>query len=183
MSTSSAVDAADLRSACDGIDPLPRGLPPVDDLASFFRVRVMGHYDGYYRPRVTMIDKRLKWFRGIGIALGAVGVVLGTTAAVLDASLASWIAVVATIGTAVAAHVAATRYQVPAHRVRAHGRGAPPDKVRADRPDARGRAAAARPPRRAGDLHREPGVDGEAGRGPRGPEGAGSPLIPGARLL
>jgi hypothetical protein len=83
----------------------------VHDLASFFAVRVAGQCDGYYRPRVTKIDKRLRWFRGVGIVLGAVGAVLGAAAAVLDASLASWIAVVATVGTAVAAHVAATRYE------------------------------------------------------------------------
>jgi len=132
------VDAADLRSACDGIDPLPRGLPPVDDLASFFVVRVMGQYDGYYRPQVTMIDTRLKWFRGIGIALGAVGAVLGAIAAVLDASLASWIAVVATVGTAVAAHVAATRYEFQRIEFARTAEELRQIKVRADRPDATG---------------------------------------------
>lgn len=103
--------AADLRSACEGIDPVRRALPPVHDLASYFAVRAAGQCDNYYRPRVAMIDKRLRWFRGVGIALGAVGTVLGAVAALLDASLASWIAVVATVGTAVAAHVAATRYE------------------------------------------------------------------------
>ena len=127
-------DAADLRSACDGIDPVPRALPPVNDLASFFAVRVAGQYDTYYRPRVTMIDKRLRWFRGIGVALGAVGAVLGAVAAVLDASLASWIAVVATVGTAVAAHVAATRYEFQRIEFARTAEELRQIKARADRP-------------------------------------------------
>lgn len=105
------LDVADLQSACEGIEPVARALPPVRDLASFFKVRVGGQYDGYYRPRVKMIDKRLKRFRFVGFVLGAVGAALGAAAAVFGASFASWIAVVATAGTAVAAHVAATRYE------------------------------------------------------------------------
>jgi hypothetical protein len=105
------LDAADLRSACEGIEPAARALPAVHDLASFFAVRVGGQHDDYYVPRVKTIDKRLKWFRVVGVALGAVGAVLGAAAAVVGASFASWIAVGATVGTAVAAHVAATRYE------------------------------------------------------------------------
>ncbi len=105
------LSAADLRSACEGIHPAKRTLPPVHDLASFFAVRVAGQRTGYYLPRVQLIDKRLRWFRAVGIALGAAGAVLGAVAAALGASLASWMAVVATVGTAVAAHVSATRYE------------------------------------------------------------------------
>src|SRR5262249_15239058 len=105
------LDAADLRSACERIEPAARSLPPVHDLASFFAVRVGGQYDDYYVPRVKMIDKRLTWFRAVGLALGGAGAVLGAAAAVVGASSAAWIAVLATVGTAVAAHVAATRYE------------------------------------------------------------------------
>ncbi len=105
------VDAADLEKHRSGIQPVARDLPPVVDAASFFAVRVGGQIDKYYRPRAALLRRRLKQFRMVEIALGAAGVVLGLVAALAALSLAAWIAVVATVTTAFAVHVAATRYE------------------------------------------------------------------------
>ena len=59
---------------------------------------------------------------------------LGAVAAVLGASFASWIAVVATVGTAVAAHVAATRYEFQRIEFARTAEELRQIKARADRP-------------------------------------------------
>ena len=128
------LDAADLQSACDGIDPVDRALPPVRDLVSFFAIRVEGQCTGYYRPQARRIEKRLRWFRAVGLCLGAIGAVLGVAAAVVDASFAPWIAVVATVGTAVAVHVAATRYEFQRIEFARTAEELRQIKARADRP-------------------------------------------------
>lgn len=104
-------DAADLTPPRLGIQPVPRELPTVHGLLSFFKLRVEGQITDYYVKKVDLIGGRLKRFRGIEIGLGLLGAGLGVIAAAIGASFASWIAVVATIGTALAVHVAATRYE------------------------------------------------------------------------
>lgn len=104
-------DGADLLRYREGIVAEERPLPAVHDLASFFAVRVIGQVDGYYRRRARELQRLLRRFRGAGIALGAVGVVVGAVAAVSSASsLGPWIAVITTVSTALAVHVAAGRY-------------------------------------------------------------------------
>jgi hypothetical protein len=104
-------DAADLLSQCTGVDPAERDLPAVHDLPSFFAVRVRGQYEDYYRAKVAFIAGRIRRFRLIEIGLGVLGAALGAAAAAFGASFAGWIAVLATAGTALSAHVAATRYE------------------------------------------------------------------------
>lgn len=104
-------DGADLLRYRDGIVAEVRPLPAVRDLTSYFAVRVTGQIDGYYRRRTRELQRRLRWFRVWGITLGGIGVIVGTiVAAGGSASLASWIAVITTISTALAVHVAACRY-------------------------------------------------------------------------
>jgi len=104
-------DAADLLAQRQGIEPEQRGLPEVTDLPSFFAVRVGGQIDRYYQPRADRIRVVLGRFRVVEVALGLLGAALGGVAAVAGAALAAWIAVVATVGAGLAAHVAAARYE------------------------------------------------------------------------
>ena len=104
-------DAADLNPHHAGIQPVQRGLPAVHDLPSFFEIRVKGQYQDYYEKKAVVIARRIRLFRRFEIGLGVIGAVLGAAAAIVGASFASWIAVVATIGTALSVHVAATRYE------------------------------------------------------------------------
>ena len=104
-------DAADLLPQREGIEAERRDLPAVHDLPSYFVVRVRGQFDGYYRSKAGFIAGRIRLFRRIEIGLGLLGAVLGGVAAVVGASFAGWIAVLATVGTALSVHVAATRYE------------------------------------------------------------------------
>ncbi len=104
-------DGADLLRYRDGIVAEQRPLPAVHDLPSYFAVRVTGQVDGYYRRRAGELQRRLGWFRGAGITLGAIGVVVGAVVAASGStSFAPWIAVITTVNTALAVHVAASRY-------------------------------------------------------------------------
>jgi hypothetical protein len=104
-------DGADLLRYRQGIEPVDRPLPAVSDPSSYFAVRVRSQIDGYYRPKADGLALALRRFRIAEIALGAAGAVVGGAAALLGASIAAWVAVLATIGTALATHVAAGRYE------------------------------------------------------------------------
>jgi hypothetical protein len=104
-------DAADLLPQRTGLEPVKRNLPAVHDLPSFFAVRVRSQYEDYYRAKVAFIAGRIRRFRLAEIGLGVLGAALGAAAAAVGASFAGWIAVLATAGTALSVHVAATRYE------------------------------------------------------------------------
>jgi hypothetical protein len=104
-------DAADLLRYRQGIEPADRPLPEVSDPSSYFAVRVRSQVDDYYRPKADALATTLRRFRIAEIAIGAAGAALGGAAALLGASMATWIAVLATVGTALATHVAAGRYE------------------------------------------------------------------------
>jgi hypothetical protein len=104
-------DGADLLRYRQGIAPADRPLPAVSDPSSYFAVRVRSQVDGYYRPRADALAATLRRFRIAEIVIGAAGAVVGGAAALLGASIAAWVAVLATVGTALATHVAAGRYE------------------------------------------------------------------------
>ncbi|WP_367115167.1 DUF4231 domain-containing protein [Pseudonocardia sp.] len=104
-------ETADLAVAHTGIEAVKRSLPSVHDLNSFFALRVTPQIDDYYVARSIFIRRRIRIFRFVELGLGFVGAALGVLAAAVSSSIASWIAVVATIGTALAVHVSATRYE------------------------------------------------------------------------
>jgi hypothetical protein len=104
-------DAGDLLRYRHGIEAAERDLPAVRDLPGYFDVRVRAQIVGYYQRKADRHARTLRGFRIAEIALGAVGAVLGGVAAVVGASFAPWIAVLATVGTALATHVAASRYE------------------------------------------------------------------------
>lgn len=110
--TSVCTDAADLVRFQSAIMPAERALPEVNDPVSYFAVRVTGQIDGYYRPKAQNLQSRLGRFRMAENAIVVAGVVLGVAAAATaEAPVTSWIAVVTTLGSAIAVHVAATRYE------------------------------------------------------------------------
>ena len=104
-------DASDLLVHRGRIQPVQRGLPAVHDGPSFFGVRVNDQINKYYVPKARAIQSRIKAFRLIEIVLGIAGVLLGAVAVIVGASFAAWIAVLATVGTAMSVHVSATRYE------------------------------------------------------------------------
>jgi hypothetical protein len=104
-------DSADLLPQREGITAENRSLPAVNDLRSYFDERVEAQRKGYYAKRTAEIARRIKRLRRVEVGLGTVGFLIGATAAVFGASLAAWVAVVATIGTALSVHVSASRYE------------------------------------------------------------------------
>jgi hypothetical protein len=104
-------DAGDLLRHRQGIEPVDRPLPAVSDPSSYFAVRVRTQIDGYYRPKADALAVTLRRFRIAEISVGAAGAVVGGAAVVLGAWMATWVAVLATVGTALATHVAAGRYE------------------------------------------------------------------------
>lgn len=104
-------DAADLQQFRSAITVQTRALPSVADVPSFFDQRVKQQIDNYYDTKSRAIKSRIRLFRGVEITLSATAVILGVVAAIIGGSLAAWIAVVATIGTALSVHVSATRYE------------------------------------------------------------------------
>lgn len=104
-------DVADLLTRRVGLTPVARDLPPVHDLHSYIAVRVHGQLRDYYSRRAGEIAARIRRFRGVEVGLAAAGAIIGAIAATAGVSLAVWIAVVATVGTAVSVHVSAARYE------------------------------------------------------------------------
>ena len=108
--TLEAVD--DLQPRTDSIQPKIRSLPEVRDVGGYVAIRVNEQIDGYYRKQVSELNDRLRWLRGAEFALAAAAVVLSVTAGSLGIKGAAvWVPVITTVSGALAAHVAATRYE------------------------------------------------------------------------
>jgi hypothetical protein len=103
--------AADLADEYPGIEPARRDLPPITDPTTFFALRVTHQIDEYYGPKARELSSRLRLFAWIERLLGLAGLIIGVLAVLTGAALAAWIAVLTTVATAVAVHVAATRYE------------------------------------------------------------------------
>lgn len=103
-------DAADLLPHRQGVEAAVRPVSAVHDGRSYFAVRVNAQIDGYYAPRAARITRTLRRLRVVETALGFTGSALGVVAAAAALQLAAWITVVATIGAALATHIAAARY-------------------------------------------------------------------------
>ena len=104
---------ADLAPHTLAVEVASSAPPTVTDLASYIERRVDDQIDTYYRPRAALYHRRARRLRLAGDVLGVVAVVIAGIATVVDASdldLATWVPVVTTIGAAVVAHIAASRY-------------------------------------------------------------------------
>jgi hypothetical protein len=111
--------ALDLERYVAGVDvnredrPVPPSLSP----KAYIEKRVMQQIEGYYRPNARLYARWLSIFRFAELVFGLVATLLGAVAAYIsgttpagDTAVAAWVAVFTTLGAAMAAHVAATRY-------------------------------------------------------------------------
>lgn len=106
------VGAEDLDGYVAGITPATRGLPAVRDVESYLRVRVRAQIDDYYRSGAANLRRRITRLRRIGGGLAMLGAVLAAVAGFVPAAgLTAWVGLVTTVSTAVAAHLAAERYE------------------------------------------------------------------------
>ncbi|MEV0440602.1 DUF4231 domain-containing protein [Streptomyces spectabilis] len=104
-------DASDLLPCIEGITSVPRVPPAVADVDSYVDLRLKQQIDDYYRPKSAEMGRRLALVRRTEISLGCAGAVLGALSGVFEVGeAAAWVAVAATVGTAVGAHSIASRY-------------------------------------------------------------------------
>lgn len=74
-------------------------------------LRVSDQIHNYYTKRAVIYETRVRRLRTVGDLLGVSTVVLAAVAAAFQIDgVAAWVPVLTTIGTSVAAHVAAARY-------------------------------------------------------------------------
>jgi hypothetical protein len=99
--------------------------PPPLGPDEYVKQRIFQQINNYYRPKARQFSKRLQQLRGIEIILGLTATVLASiatflsTAAPLPATVSvdyksdfsSWVAVLTTTAGALAAHIAANRYE------------------------------------------------------------------------
>jgi hypothetical protein len=108
--TLTAVD--DLLPRTAGIEPVLRPLPAVGDVEGYVAIRVNEQIYGYYRTQTRQLNERLRWLRGAEFTLAAAAVVVAATAGSLGVKgAAAWVPVITTVSAALAAHVAAARYE------------------------------------------------------------------------
>ena len=88
-----------------------KGRPPVPALSrdEYIEKRVEQQINGYYRKKARYYARLLSWLRKVQLFFGVAGAALGFLAT-RDIDFSAWVAVVTTLGTALAAHVAANRY-------------------------------------------------------------------------
>lgn len=110
--TSGIVEAVgDLQRHTLGIEPDNKSIPLVHDVDSYIVLRVNDQIDKYYKKKAALYDKRVRRLRRAGDVLGVTALVLAAVAAAFKVdSLNAWVPVVTTIGTSVAAYIAAARY-------------------------------------------------------------------------
>ncbi|GAA3883164.1 hypothetical protein GCM10022243_54760 [Saccharothrix violaceirubra] len=87
-----------------------RPLPDVHDIPSYVERRVAVAVDGYYARRAVEERRRYERLHTAEFVLAVSAVVLGALASATGFDLGAWVAVATTVGTAVAAHVAAARH-------------------------------------------------------------------------
>ena len=103
--------AGDLQRYTEGVHPKTRPLPAVHDVDSYLDVRVReSQLEGYYEPRALLLRRQLRGAKTIEVALALVAAALAATAAI-SPNVGAWAAVVTTAGGAVAAYIAAERYE------------------------------------------------------------------------
>jgi hypothetical protein len=110
--TSGIVEAvSDLQRHTLDVVPDSKPIPLVHDVGSYITLRVNDQIDAYYKKKAALYDRRVRRLRGAGDVLGVIALVLAAVAAAFKVdSLNAWVPVVTTIGTSVAAYIAAARY-------------------------------------------------------------------------
>ncbi|WP_411082838.1 DUF4231 domain-containing protein [Streptomyces sp. cmx-18-6] len=93
------------------VDPA-RPLPDVDGVDSYFRVRVRGQIDDYYRPKALWMRGRLRIVRRTELLLGGAAVLLGAGSGAFQVeAAAAWVAVLSTVSATVVAYATAAKYE------------------------------------------------------------------------
>ena len=84
----------------------------MSDVESYLHVRVGGQIDDYYRPRAAGLETKLDILRWIELSLAIAGAVLTAAAGVFKINgIGVWVPVATTVGAAITAHAAASRYE------------------------------------------------------------------------
>lgn len=105
-------DASDLLPHTLGIRPARRSPPDVTGMDSYIELRIKQQIENYYRPKAEQMGRKVAAVRRTELLLGVAGAVLGALSGALGAqSAAAWVAVVATVGSAVTVHALASKYQ------------------------------------------------------------------------
>lgn len=112
--------ADDMAECLSGVTVTVPNPPTMMTQDEYIEKRVMEQVNEFYRPKARLYARRLNGFRRVELAFGLIGAVLGVVAAfqshqdaaqtVTQSGLAAWVAVVTTVSSALAAHVAAVRY-------------------------------------------------------------------------
>lgn len=104
-------EAGDLQRYTRGILPNDRPLPAVHDVGSYLDIRVReSQLVGYYEPKARLMQQRLRQLKVAEVTLALAAAALAATAAI-SPDVGAWAAVVTTAGGAVAAYIAAERYE------------------------------------------------------------------------
>jgi SMODS and SLOG-associating 2TM effector domain 1/Protein of unknown function (DUF4231) len=104
-------DAAEIAHHTLGVTARDRDLPPVTDIESYLDVRVRKtQLAEYYVPKAVAMRKRLQQLKAVEVVLSLVAASLAATT-IASASVAAWAAVATTAGGAMAAYIAAERYE------------------------------------------------------------------------
>lgn len=104
-------DAGDLQRYTDGVQPRQRPLPDIRDGSSYMENRVLrSQLTGYYEPKARKLRQQLRVMKVAEISLALCAAVLAALTSV-SSSVGAWAAVVTTASGAVAAYIAAERYE------------------------------------------------------------------------
>ncbi|WP_262056442.1 DUF4231 domain-containing protein [Streptomyces sp. STR69] len=104
-------DAADLVHHTNGTIAADRPLPDVRDVAGYAARRPRQQMDEYYVPQALRMRERVAVVRRLEVFFSLCGAALGATAGAFAIDRAGvWVAVCATMATAVTAHGAASKY-------------------------------------------------------------------------
>jgi len=108
--------ATDLASVTVSDSPVPA----VSDPDSYVRLRVTEQIESYYRPKARLNARQARRFARLELATAALAAVLGTVSSALQfgesgaKATGAWVAVLTTIGASIAAHAAASRFDLQA---------------------------------------------------------------------
>lgn len=104
-------DAGDLQRFTEGVQAKARPLPAVHDVDSYLDLRVrQSQLEGYYEPNARRLRQRLQAAKAAEVTLALAAAALAAVAAI-SPKVGAWAAVVTTAGAAVAAYIAAERYE------------------------------------------------------------------------
>jgi hypothetical protein len=105
--------AHDMVMHAEGATARQRTLPAVHDVASYLEHRISRQITGYYRPNARQMLRGLSRLRAAETVLVIVAALLSAAAATFAVDqLTAWTGVATTVAAAVAAHMAAGRYEL-----------------------------------------------------------------------